>query len=157
MLTPLYSFHAQVDGRYATDSELQFAGHYFESFQLRLSAYRKLQLAEMQIVQRVQNRVFQLDPHSAYNQPVSATTCQRDMLFVLRYSAIALLLDDTRLLEENVLLWLQTILRCFKDHQKRADLSYQVMQDVVREFLTPIEADLFCPILELDRRFLGVS
>jgi hypothetical protein len=157
MLTPLYSLHAQIDGRYAADTELQFAHQYCELFRLRLSAYQKLQRSEAQIVQQVQSKVLQLDPNSAYNLPAIAASCQRDMQFVLRYSAIALLLDDTRLLEENVLLWLQTILRSFKEHQKRADLTYQVMQEVVQEFLTPAEASLFCPILELDRRHLGID
>lgn len=158
MLSQLYRLDRQADGRYATDSELQFLAEYLQSYTVRLSAYCKLQSAEAQIMEQLQERLKQLDPQPlVWNDPGLQEKCQRDILFVLRYSAIALLLSDTELLQERVLFWLQTIMRSFKDHQRRCNLTYQVMQEVVRGHLTPSEADLFCPILELNRRFLGFA
>ncbi|QZZ22917.1 phycobilisome protein [Leptothermofonsia sichuanensis E412] len=156
MLSPMYALDTQIDGRYANDSELHLASKYLESYTLRLSAYRKIQAAEVQIVQQVQMRLRQMDPNIlGYDRGDVSKICERDMLHVLRYSAFALLTNSTALLEERVLLWLQTIMRSFKDHQRRCDLTYRVMQEVVSEYLTPTEAALFCPILELDRQFLG--
>lgn len=156
MLSPMYALGTQMDGRYATDSELHLAGKYVESYTLRLSAYCKIQAAETQIVQQVQTRIRQIDPNIlVYDRVDVSKTCERDLLYVLRYSAIALLTNSTTLLEERVLLWLQTIMRSFKDHQRRCDLTYQVMQEVITQYLTPAEAALFSPILELDRQFLG--
>ncbi len=158
MLSQLYKLNVQTDGRYATDAELQFLGSYVASFTVRQSAYQKLQTSERRIVQQVQAKVRQLDPGAfVYDNQDISSKCERDTLFVLRYSTLALLLNDTKLLEEQVLIWLQSIMRTFKDHQRRCDLTYRVMQEVVKQYLNPAEAALFCPILELNRSYLGLN
>ena len=158
MLSSLYQLERQIDGRYATDAELGKIVPYLQSFALRLSAYRKLQQADVEIVQKVQTNVGQLDPTLAPDRsPELRQKCQRDLLFVLRSSAIALLFDDPKRLEETVLLWMQTIMRGFKEHQRHSDLTYRVLQEVVKDYLTPDEYNLFFPILELDRSFLGFN
>ncbi|MCL6433582.1 MAG: phycobilisome protein [Leptolyngbyaceae cyanobacterium HOT.MB2.61] len=158
MLSSLYALNTELDGRYATDSELQTADQFLDSYTLRLSTYRKIQVLETHIVQQVQTRIRQVDPEIMVydNRDVSAI-CERDMLYVLRYSAIALLINGTDLLEERVLLWLQTIMRSFKDHQHRSDLTYRILQEVIQQYLIPAEAALFLPVLELNRQFLGMS
>jgi hypothetical protein len=158
MLSLLYDLSVQTDGRYATDSELEVVKEYLESYSLRLSAYRKLQLAEARIVEQVQARIKRVNPGAlAYDDANISQLCERDMLYVLRYSAITLLINDTNLLEERVIIWLQTIMRSFKHHLKRCDVTYRVLQEVVQQHLTPAEAALFCPIIELNRQFLGFS
>lgn len=158
MLSQLYTLTNELDGRYATDAELQACAGYAASYQLRQSAYQKLQMAEKRIFQQVQVRIRQMDPNAMpADNPELRSKCERDTLFVMRNSAIALLLNDTRFLEAEVLMWLQTIMRSFKDHQRYSDLTYRAMQAVVQEYLTPAEADLFYPILELNRKFLGMN
>jgi hypothetical protein len=82
------------------------------------------------------------------------TKWKRDTIRVLRYSAIALLLDDPDTLRERFLFWFRTIMKAF-GAERSCNLTYSVMQEVVRQILTPPQANLFCPILETNRQILG--
>lgn len=81
---------------------------------------------------------------------------KRDTVRVLRYAAVALLLDDAETYRERFLMWFQTIMQSFRA-ERSCDVTYTVMQDVVRQYLTPQEAELFLPILELSRLMLGAQ
>jgi Phycobilisome protein len=156
MLTQLNKLTREVDGRYATDSELTFMVELVNSYKDRLSAYRKLQAAEGVIMQQVKSRLRAIDPSILMSGKVDISKkCERDMTFVFRYSTLALLMNDPEMLQERVLFWLQTVTRSFKDHRRHCDVTYKVMQEVVKQYLTPTEANLFCPILEIDRSFLS--
>jgi hypothetical protein len=153
MLSQLKQLGDVTDGRYATDDELKFIDHYARSFYLRVQTYQRLQVAEAMIVQQVLNRVKKLDPASFQQEHIEAKW-KRDTIRVLRYSAIALLLDDPNTLRERLLYWFQTVMKAFGT-QKNCAITYQVMQEVVQQLLTPNQASLFCPILELNRQILG--
>jgi Phycobilisome protein len=158
MLSQLQQLSRESDGRYATDAELKFIADYANSYPVRLSAYRKIQAAEQVLVRQVMAKVRSLEPEAfKYKDTDITKKCERDILYVLHYSALALILSDTIMLQERLLLWFQTIMRSFEDHQRRSDMVYRVMQDVVRQHLTSEEATIFCQILELDRHFLGVG
>lgn len=157
MLSQLERLSLNAEGRYAADDELQFVSDYVQSFYLRVETYQKLQAAESAIVQQVQARIRAIDPNLLKNgnEDLSAKW-KRDTVRVLRYSAVAMLLNDPDSLRDRLLVWMQTIMRAF-GAQRSCDVTYQVMQDVVKQHLTPIQASLFCPILELNRRSLGVT
>jgi Phycobilisome protein len=155
MLSQIQSLSRRVDGRYATDAELQFLDNYAQSFSLRVETYRKLQAAETLIVKQVQAKMQEIDP-TLFNpgkEDVS-TKWKRDTIRTLRYSAIAMLLDDPNTLRERFLIWFQTIMRAF-NAQQSCDITYLILQEVVKQHLPPMQANLFCPILELNRRLLG--
>lgn len=155
MLSQMQYLGQVVDGRYATDEELQFISDYLQSFDLRLSTYAKLQVAEATIVQQVQTKLRSLDPALLQSGSEDVTAkWRRDTIRVLRYSAIAMLLNDADWLRDRLLYWMQTVMKAF-GAQRSCDITYRVMQDVVRQHLTPAEARLFCPILELNRALLG--
>jgi hypothetical protein len=59
-------------------------------------------------------------------------------------------------LKEQFLYWFQTIMQAF-GAQEVCDLTYKVMQDVVKQSLPLPVANLLCPILELNRSLLGVA
>ncbi|HEY9750352.1 MAG TPA: hypothetical protein V6C63_16835 [Allocoleopsis sp.] len=155
MLSQIQYFSQAVDGRYATDEELQFLSDYLQSFDLRLSAYTRLQGAEATIIQQVQTKLRSLDPTLLQNGSEDLTAkWRRDTIRVLRYSAVAMLLNDADWLRDRLLYWMQTVMKAF-GAQRSCDATYQLMQEVVRQHLTPPEAQLFCPILELNRALLG--
>ena len=79
---------------------------------------------------------------------------KRDTFRVLRYSAVAMLVNDPDTLRERFLFWFQTIMKAF-GAQKSCNATYEVMQQVVKQHLTPVQASLFCPILEINRQVLG--
>lgn len=157
MLSQLEKLSLGTDGRYATDDELQFLSDYVQLFNLRLQTYQTLQLAESAIVQQVEEKLRLLNPNFFQHgdEDISAKW-RRDTVRVLRYSATAMLINDPETLQKRFLLWFQTIMKAFSA-QKSCDATYEVMQDVVKRHLAPVQANLFCPILELNRQTLGKS
>ena len=155
MLSQLERLSREVDGRYASDAELTFAIDYVRSFNLRVQTYQKLQEIESTLVQQTYAKMRALDPSifESAGTDISAKW-KRDTLRVWRYIATAVLMDDADTFKERLLLWFQTIMRAF-GAQRSCDLTYQVMQDVVKQALTAPQASLVCPLLELSRRTLG--
>lgn len=157
MLTQLAKLQNRSEGRYATDHELQFIQDYVASFSLRLGTYTKLQKAESLIVQQVYNRLTKFHPDLLKHDDGDASRKWKgDTVRVLRYAAIAMLLDDQDSFQERFLFWFQTLMKAFKTQQS-CNVTYRVMQEVVRDYLTVSEATIFCPILELTRRSLSGS
>lgn len=155
MLKQVDNLARQVDGRYATDEELQFLEQYVQSFHLRAQTYQALQAAESEIVTQVLSHIQTTQPDLLHhNQGDISHKWKKDTIRVLRYSAIAMLMNDPHTLKERFLLWFQSIMRAFGT-QSSCDLTYKVMQDVVKQKLTPVQASLFCPVLELNRQVLG--
>lgn len=157
MLSQLEKLSRATDGRYATDEELQFIDDYMKTYSLRLETYQRLQDVEAAIVQRVYAKMRAIDPNLFKNgsEDVSAKW-KRDTILVLRYSAVALLLNDPDMLCERLLFWLQTVMKAF-GAQRSCRITYEVMQEVVKQQLPPPQASLFCSILEVNCRLLGIS
>lgn len=155
MLSQLNCLSRDVEGRYATDAELQFIADYVGSFAQRLQTYQKLQTTEAAIVQQTYAKVQAIDPKLLmYGSEDVTQKWKRDTLRTLRYTAAAVLLDDPETLKERFLLWFQTIMRAFSA-QRSCEVTYQAMQDVVRQQFPVQQSSLICPILELNRRSLG--
>jgi hypothetical protein len=156
MLSQLDCLSRDVEGRYATDAELQFLADYVESFPQRLQTYQKLQQAEAVIVQQTYTKMRSINPKLFYSGTEDvAHKWKRDTLRTLRYSATAVLLNDSKTLQERFLLWFQTIMHAF-GAQQSCNVTYQVMQEVIKQQFPPEQADLICPVLELDRCYLGM-
>lgn len=155
MFKQLARLSVEADGRYATSEELRFVKDYLQSLDQRVSAYNKIQAAEEEIINKVEEQIRERDSSLFCKGSRDVTSiCRRDRVYVLRYSAATLLSNDLERLRENLLIWYQTIVRAFKDEQT-AGVTYQVMQEIVKQYLTPQEVALFSPILELDRILLG--
>lgn len=155
MLNHLARLSVEADGRYASSQELQCLKDYIQSLDLRVSAYKKIQAAEAEIINSVEAKMQATNPNlfRKGNRDVSHI-CKRDRIDVLRYSATALLSNDLDRLQQNFLLWYQTIIRAFQDG-RAAGVSYQIMQEVVKKYLTSEEAALLSPILGLNQVILG--
>lgn len=155
MLSKLQHLGIDVDKHYATDEELAFMTDYVQSFPLRLKTYIKIHELEQKIVEQVEMKIKSFDPNLfLYDREDITNKWKRDTFRVLRYTAIGLLIDDPDYLKDQFLYWFQTIMQAF-NAQRSCDTTYAVMQEVVKKMLDPEEADLVCPILELNRRLLG--
>jgi hypothetical protein len=187
MLTQLARLSLEVDGRYATDQELQFLEDYLQTVDQRLSAYEKIRNAEEKITHKVKQLAYlsagfetnlvteqELQPlDSFHNQSIEKRVdnyekirqvivskdmtqmCVRDLTLTLRFSATAMLIDDLDGLRNALLIWYQTIVRCF-GFQKFTVVVYKILQEVVSEHLTPEEAELIMPALQLDHSILSL-
>ncbi|VXD18921.1 conserved hypothetical protein [Planktothrix serta PCC 8927] len=154
MLTQLQRLSVEVDGRYATPEELDFLRSYLETFKYRVSAYQKIKKNESVIIDQIQDKLLQQNPEIFIQGSVDFTSKWRlDTIRVLRYSALALLIDDPDYLRERLLVWFATILQAFKV-QNLTQLTYQGMSDVIESYLTPEENDLFLPLIKLDLAIL---
>ncbi|MFB8798211.1 MAG: phycobilisome protein [Microcoleus sp.] len=155
MLSQLARLSMEADGRYASAVELQFLKDYFQSLNHRMSAYKKIQASEKEILSQVEAQMQSLDPSLFRRGSQDVTAKFRgDTVQVLRHSTAALLMNDTERLRDRLLLWLQTILGAVQVKHISA-VTYDVMQKVIKQYLTAEEASLFLPILEMDRTLLG--
>lgn len=157
MLSQLQQLSRETEGRYATDEELRFIAEYLQTYSTRVQTYQRLQDLEATIVQQVHAKMRLIDPGLFLqgNEDISVKW-KRDTLRVLRYSAIAMLLNDPDTLCERLLFWFQSIMKAF-GAQRSCRITYEVMQEIVRQHLTPPQAILFCRILEVNYRVLGNS
>jgi len=155
MLSQLQKLSCETDGRYATDEELEFLSEFGRSYYLRVETYQRLQTMEAIIVQQVLTKM-QLLESSLFqgNNADLIAKWRRDTIRVLRYSAIAMLLNDPDSLRDRLLFWFRTIMKAF-GAERSCNVTYAVMQDVVKQHLTASQASLFCPILEMNRQILG--
>lgn len=156
MLKQLDRLSNETEGRYASSAELQFIKDYVNSVDTRISAYEKIQTAAAEIVDKVAEIRSAAEPElfAKVSQVDGTTVCRRDFTNILRHSAAALLFDDRDRMPENFLLWYKTIVKSF-NYDRAAGVTYRVMQDVADEYLTPQEAALFNPILQLNQVVLG--
>lgn len=155
MLTQLTSLSVEADGRYAKSEELQFLKGYFQFLDQRVSAYEKISAAEAEIISRVEAKMRTLDPNLFSNATGDFTeTWRRDIVQLLRYAAAALLFNEHDHLREGLLLWHNTIAKAYQFDQT-CKTTFEVMPEVIKQYLTPQEASLFCPILELNHIILG--
>lgn len=157
MLSQLQKLSCETEGRYATDEELWFIVDYLRTYRLRLETYQKIQTMEATIVQQVYTKMRSSDPSlfMSGEEDVSGKW-KRDTIRVLRYSAIAMLLNDSDMLRERLLFWMQSIMKAF-GAQQSCRVTYEVMQDVVRQALPAEQARMLCPILEINRQLLGLT
>jgi len=156
MLSKLQKLSWDTDGRYASDEELRFIADYLQSYGVRLQTYQRLQQLEMTIVQEVYQKVWAIDPNlfMSGTEDVSSKW-ERDTIRVLRYSAVAMLLNDTDTLCEKLLYWMQTIMKAF-GAQQSCKVTYEEMQKVVKNHLSADQASVFGPVLEVNKRLLGI-
>lgn len=157
MLTQLRELSIAADGRYLRDEELQFMETYLASFDLRLSAYRKIQAAEAQIIRDVEMKMRALDPYLLMRGVEDfSNKWKADTVRVLRLSALAMLLDDEQRYKDRFLYWFQTLMRAFRT-QRSCEATYRFLQEVIANYLTPEETKLIRPILETNRTMLGLN
>jgi hypothetical protein len=157
MLSQLQELSRATDGRYASDEELRFLAEYVRAFRLRVQTYQKLQSAESTIVEQVYAQMQARDANIfKQGKDDLSRKWKVDTVRVLRYTAVAVLMNDPDTLRERFLFWFQTVMKAF-GAQKHCRVTYEVMQDVVKQTLAPQEASLVCPILEINRQILGIS
>lgn len=155
MLTNVRELVHKTDGRYASDQELQFMQTYLATASLRFRVYQKIQKAETEIINQVLKELNTYHPGIfIVNSQDLTAKWQRDTVRVLRYAATALLIDDPETFKEKMLLWFQTIMRAF-GVQKNCQVTYSTLYRVIQQYLTPEEAQLMLPLIELSQVTLG--
>ena len=155
MLKQLARLTLEADGRFASDEELTFLDGYLDSVELRLQAYATVRDNDEAILNWVEEekRPMKEDWFHMNGRDIT-DICRRDLSTMLRNAADAMLLDDLDRLRDGLLLWDQTIVRAF-GYTAYANLNYKLLQNAVKAFLSPEEAALIVPAIQLEHAILS--
>lgn len=145
MLKQFADLTLEADGRYAEDYELKFLEDYLNSQDIRMSAYIKIRDNADAIIEAVRVGKNKRDPEFKDYY----ATCKRDLTDLIRFNAAALLFDDMERLRTNALLWAQTIAKSF-NFENDSHNTYEILLEVMPQFLTPEEMKFVTPICELN-------
>ena len=149
ILKQLSRLSSNVEGRYATPQELQFVTDFQSSLELRISTYRRIRDAELEIVNLTYEKSCVKEPRffSQENEYVKSF-CIRDAKIVLVSVCLAILTNDLEELKDNLLIWQKTIVKAF-DHKICITVFYRIMEEVIQEKLSEEELVLVNPALKL--------
>lgn len=155
MLKQLEKLAAEVDGRYATDQELQFLEDYLDSVDTRISAYEKIREQAESIIFRVEagKRTLKEDVFRVGERDVTQRS-RYDLTGILRCTAGSMLVGDLDRMREGMLIWFVTIAKSF-GFQKQAASNYRMLQQVIKIYLTAQEAALIIPYFQLEEAVIG--
>ncbi|MGG6296519.1 phycobilisome protein [Leptolyngbya sp. AN02str] len=126
-----------ADGRYLSDRELSPLEHYAHSYHNRLNTYTLLHQNADQLVTRSLQQMGVSDPYVTQHK----TTCFRDMSYVVRMVAIALLRDDEDGFKQEFVLWMQNILAALHKDAQSAK-AYRILQITIANELPSDNAKL---------------
>ncbi len=155
MLNQLTKLSIEADGRYATDKELEFIKNYLRSVDLRLSSYEKIRDEEEKILDRTKKKMDMQNPNLFTKGSKNLSSIwRRDVMIILRCSVAAMLVNDLDWLRDSLLLWHRTIVNANKT-QNISQATYNVMPEVLQEFLTVEELALVLPVLQLNQSIIS--
>lgn len=156
MLSQIQALLRETEGRYATDAELQFLEAYSKAFPDRLRAYQNLRKQERALIQQTYNQLRHEHPGLfPAGQPEAVRKWQRDTIWVLRASGVAMLLDDVDSLRDRLMLWFQTIMRAF-GVQKTCFLTYATLKKLAPQLLGPEDGALLAEVMEINRELFDL-
>nr|ADO84675.1 ApcA4 [Acaryochloris sp. HICR111A] len=154
MLTQLARLSIESDGRYASDSELDFIENYCETIETRINTYAKVRDAAEEIIARMELEKKKADPTLFQLAGKDVTErCQSDLHRGLRYAATAVLFSDLDYLRENPLLWYRTIVHSF-GFDRDIDATYAIFPTVVKDYLNDEEMTLMSSVFQVYRSVL---
>ena len=129
--------------RYLDANDLNVLSQYVSSIPERVTVYRTLRDQEVTIMQEVANTLQQ---QSGQPDPLIERSI-RNGLMVMRYVAMAMLLDDQGFVEERLRGWLPEIVKAYETQPLDRQL-FQLLAQKLATVLTPAQLHLLKPSLE---------
>jgi hypothetical protein len=130
------------DKRYLDTNDLSVLSQYVSSIPERVSVYRTVRDQEVTIMQAVADTLQQQT-----NQPEALVERSiRNGLMVLRYVAMAMLLDDQGFIEERLRGWLPEIVKAYETQTIDRQL-FQLLEQKLATVLTQPQLHLIKPML----------
>lgn len=142
-----------VDSRYATDYELAQIEQFSSSFKTRVNLYHKLAQAEGLILMELYKQLHQSHPTLfIFNNQDVSQKCRYEVQVTFQYAVQSILWGESWL-QENFLLWFQTIIRSLK-LQPTCEVVYSRLEALLQGTLPPTESAIICPIICTIRKSL---
>ena len=153
MLTQLTKLAETCDGRYGSDSELEFLHNYLNEVEQRINLYEKLRDNEDQIIQQIEANLKCDNPKIfEKNGQDFSSICERDRKHTMRFLATAMLFNEQDKLR-NSLLWQRIIMTVFNNAHS-SKMTYKMMEQVMNGILNKEEMDLIDHPLKLVQSLL---
>ena len=146
---------AEEPGRYLTTEEQDALLRESRYFEPRITAARDAQAHEAEVVKRAVDAVLKrYDFRGRYTY--GAEKCYRDVGQVYRWCAFAMLLDDRKMLEDKLLLWMRAIIQSldFPGANESIRMTYKLLTDESRRALRPASFQLMEPFLRAAEEIL---
>ena len=133
--------------RYPTAAERDRLNEYAAGVRDRLGAVRELEAIERPVIEAALGRIKEHYPNFTRYHAVGWEKGFRDMQLLLQYMAKAMLVDDVRLLDDQVLTWVRTIFKSLNFTPKFLRDSYTLLREEVRARAKPRTFALIEPYL----------
>lgn len=119
----------QADGRFLNDPELQALQTYAQSFSTRQTAYQRLSKnSEALIIAALR----QLATTHRQEVQTNGAKCKRDMDYVLKEIAQAVLMGDSEVFQQGFALWMENITRAVHTTDSAAQ-AYTCLKVVIKQ------------------------
>lgn len=148
MKTQIQQILTRAEGRYLSDVEFAALRNWAGGLEERMTAMEELRRAEEAILQIVMKRVVSAYPDFLKRHTAGSEKGIRDITIVLRYAAHAMVIQDMTYLEDNLLSWLNTVLRGIGFTPDFIEDTYGTLESAVRQQLSAKAASLLAPYLE---------
>jgi hypothetical protein len=143
MIPKIQELINQAQDRYLASDELGLMESYVSSLPDRLKLYKLIRDREIDILQSVADQVQSELPNVAVEDLEVGI---KNLVLVLRYSSMAMLLNDENFLKERLLSWLEGIMS-MRDMRRLNDALYKLLNQVLRQQFNPNQLALLQPLI----------
>ncbi len=133
----------QAQDRYLASDELGLMESYISSLPDRLKLYKIIRDREIDVLQAVADQVSTELP-SVTDEDLE--TGIKNLILVLRYSSMAMLLNDENFLKQRLLNWLEGIMS-MHDMRRLNETLYKLLNQKLREQFSPSQLALIQPLI----------
>jgi len=134
---------SQAQDRYLASDELGLMESYVSSLPDRLKLYKQIRDREINILQAVADQV-QTELPSVTDEEFE--TGIKNLILVMRYSSMAMLLNDENFLKQRLLNWLEGIMS-MRDMRRLNETLYKLLNQGLRQQLNPAQLALIQPLI----------
>lgn len=143
MIPKIQELINQAQDRYLASDELGLMESYVSSLPERLKLYKLIRDREIDILQSVADQVPSDIPNIAVEDLEVGI---KNLVLVLRYSSMAMLLNDESFLKERLLNWLEGIMS-MRDMRRLNDTLYKLLNQILRQQFSPNQLALLQPLI----------
>ena len=133
----------QAQDRYLVTDELGLMESYISSLPDRLKLYKLIRDREIDILQAVANQVPAELPNVTDEELESGI---KNLILVLRYSSMAMLLNDENFLKQRLLNWLEGIMS-MRDMRRLNETLYKLLNQELKKQFSSTQLLLIQPLI----------
>jgi hypothetical protein len=143
MMPKIQELINQAQDRYLASDELGLMESYISSLPDRLKLYRLIRDRELDILQAVADQV-QTELPNVTDDELEAGV--KNLILVLRYSSMAMLLNDENFLKQRLLNWLEGIMS-MRDMRRLNETLYKLLNQRLKTQFSPTQIALIQPLI----------